>query len=103
MYFWNKFCGFLTIFFLSAFFSTAQKVSYVLPITANRPSPVTLSALTKNQKEILSEPRSLSIVNQSYYTQHMGFMCKKELALEKITRVPLRFRLGSLQQCNSLE
>ena len=38
-----------------------------------------------------------------YYTRHFGFFCQKELMIEKTTRIPLRFRLGSLDYCNSLE
>jgi len=37
------------------------------------------------------------------YTKRIGFFCKKELQFEKMTRLPLRFRLGDLSYCNYLE
>ena len=39
----------------------------------------------------------------SLYTQHFGFFCRKELQLEKAIKLPVRFRLGSLDYVNSLE
>ncbi len=37
------------------------------------------------------------------YTRQFGFFCRKELQFEKTTRIPLRFRLGSLAYSNALE
>jgi hypothetical protein len=48
-------------------------------------------------------PFRISGVGSDYYLSHLGFFCKKELEIEKITRLPLHFRLGSLEYCNQLE
>ncbi|MHA4809246.1 hypothetical protein ACX0G9_14135 [Flavitalea flava] len=44
-----------------------------------------------------------SVLGSDYYTRHFGFFCKGEWEFEKTTRIPLRFRLGSLEQCNQME
>ena len=110
MNYWNKICGFAAIFFLSAFFSTAQKVEnirYELSVFVSKPLPGDKFLLfsSKEDKALLElkTPASIKIINQNYYTQHFGFFCKKEMAIEKATKISLRFRLGSLQQCNYLE
>jgi hypothetical protein len=48
-------------------------------------------------------PVSYSLISPSFYTQHFGFFCKKELQMGKITKVPFKFRLGSVQQCDWME
>jgi hypothetical protein len=48
-------------------------------------------------------PVSCSVISADFYTQNFGFFCKKELQFEKATKIPLRFRLGSLQYNDYLE
>ena len=42
-------------------------------------------------------------VAPSYYASRLGFICRKELQLDKITPIALRFRLGSLDYVNWME
>ncbi|MEO7924815.1 MAG: hypothetical protein ABIR30_14120 [Chitinophagaceae bacterium] len=46
---------------------------------------------------------SLRPISPSVYIDQLGFVCKKEYQLEKISSVPFRFRLGSLDYVNWLE
>jgi len=46
---------------------------------------------------------SLKIIPASLYATSLGFFCKKELQLDKITSVPIRFRLGSMEYVSFME
>lgn len=48
-------------------------------------------------------PPRLNAVDGSYYATQMGFFCKEELSIQKTTRLPVFFRLGSLEYVNKLE
>ena len=38
-----------------------------------------------------------------FYAMHLGFFCKQEIKFEKATKIPFKFRLGSVQQCDWME
>jgi hypothetical protein len=42
-------------------------------------------------------------LSADYYQKNIGIFCKMEWSFEKYTRLPLRFRLGSLEYVNHLE
>lgn len=45
----------------------------------------------------------LKVLPQNFYSQHMGFFCKKEVQVQKYTRLPLFFRLGTREYVDMLE
>lgn len=58
------------------------------------------SSIVNNQTTIILKKQ---IIDPGFYQCNLGFFCKKEIQLEKITTVPFRFRLGSLDYVNKLE
>ena len=58
-----------------------------------------LHALHVSNTYTLSKP----ILRPDYYINTLGFFCKQEWKFEKITKVPFRFRLGSMVACDWLE
>ena len=88
---WNKICGFISFFLFFSIISFAQSKEKVVfkPVISSQ-----IKALPAF---------SMNIIPADYYTKNMGFFCKKELSLEKSTKIPLRLRLGSLNYCNYLE
>ncbi|HEY9363444.1 MAG TPA: hypothetical protein VIQ00_09300 [Chitinophagaceae bacterium] len=51
-----------------------------------------------NKLPVVTQP-----ISADFSMCKFGFFCRQELVIEKITKVPFRFRLGSLQQCNYYE
>ena len=45
----------------------------------------------------------LRVLAADYYSSNLPFFCKKELQIQKITKVPVKFRIGSLDEVDRLE
>ena len=56
--------------------------------------------LVKTDSLGLNKPLGIS---PRYYVNQLGFVCRKEWQFQKITGVPLRLRVGSLDYVNKLE
>ena len=49
------------------------------------------------------KPLSLRVLPQNFYTRTLSYTCTKEIQLQKLTRLPLYFRLGSKDHVDYLE
>jgi hypothetical protein len=99
---WNKICGFIVIFFLPVLFCAAQSAGIGIPGQKLNVAQSHFPGINNRDYYHVSYPSSFYIT-PDYAKEHFGFFCKKELLVEKYTKIPLRFRLGSVEQCNYLE
>lgn len=102
MTYWNKICGIGFFLFFFAINSEAQ----MRPVLAFTPPKFSAAGESKYKpnKNSLTNPHSfIKLLPGNYYTAHLGFFCKKELAVEKYLKVPFKFRLGSVAQSDYLE
>lgn len=109
MFFWNKICGLGFMFFLISISAGAQ-LSLQFSPTANIFSQTNKIVQADSSTRFSSTLPNLnsriaaeSIIPEDFSTCKYGFFCKKELVVEKAIKIPLRVRLGSLEQCNYYE
>ena len=79
---------------------TAEKKFLVLP----RSIFFTTSPQASLSPDTLSNGQLLAgVVQRDHYVKNLSFFCRQEWKWEKATRIPVRFRVGTLEQCNRLE
>lgn len=103
---WNKICGIILILLLFSVNISAQNHSTSLSLNYKTFFPKNNSFdfdSSSHNMSIASFSITPSAVSPNFSTCSYGFFCREELKFEKATHIPLRFRLGSLQQCNYYE
>ena len=93
----RKILNFCMVFVVSAAFAQNRDTLLLLKLTSN-PVKSTLFSLGSN-KTIKTNP----VLSSSFYASNLGFFCKQEIKFDKITTIPVRFRLGSIEEVNRLE
>ena len=48
-------------------------------------------------------PSIKQVIAPDFYVSNLGFFCKQEIKFEKATKIPFRFRLGSVEDCDRME
>lgn len=61
------------------------------------------SAIYFMQKPVTLVPALPLILPANFSTKNLPFFCDKEYRLEKATKIPFRFRLGSVEYCDKME
>ena len=67
------------------------------------PAPLKTSQLLIKNTPEKSKTIPSTFLSPGFYASQLGFFCKQEIKMDKITKVPFRFRLGSVAECNRLE
>lgn len=99
----KRICLFVNLYLIMVLSIKAQ--SKFIPESADlskyfKPS---FAPLTFQEKLDSLKQRPIKILPSDHYVRGLGFFCKKELQLEKATKIPFRFRLGSMEYTDQLE
>ncbi|MEP7079579.1 MAG: hypothetical protein ABI784_02570 [Ginsengibacter sp.] len=111
MFFWNKVCASLFFFFFISSTSFSQlSADNRLKDKAVFQKQLSFSTFTVPKRSIIKLNILLPTIlkpdlkiTPDQVSCKYGFFCKNEWKLEKTTRLPFRFRVGSLEQCDFYE
>ena len=77
-------------------------VCVVLMLFLN-PSQTGAQHLSVPKADSVGQWHGLQVLPQNFYNQHLGFFCRQEDLIQKKTKLPVYFRLGSKAYVDYLE
>ena len=82
----------------------AQTTLYKSPLQLNLQKSVNpLPVRFLFSKSLLDSLALKPFLSPGYYAAQLGFFCKQEIKLEKTVKIPIKFRLGTVEDCDRLE
>lgn len=86
---------------------TVNQIVYSQKPTVNYHSSTQLSSTINSPADSMKiglyERSPFNIPASNYYTNSLGFFCKKEIEIEKALKFPVKFRLGSVAYTDKME
>ena len=79
--------------------ASAFSQSLSTQLKGNIPAKKNLDS-TRNSNNYVSPSM---LISPTFYLSNLAFFCRQEIKFEKATKIPLKFRLGSVQQVDYLE
>jgi hypothetical protein len=90
----------LFLFFCMIFVGKVAFCQKIIYLTQNQPPVIPAKSHVFSLRHTVSSP---FIIPGDFSTRQLGFFCKNEIRFETATKIPLKFRLGSLPFCNWME
>ena len=63
------------------------------------PFPISFSSNFKS----FNLPDLKPFLSPNYYSTHLSFFCKEEIKMAKVAKMQIKFRLGSVEDCDRME
>ena len=97
-----KFLFFCMIFVMNGLLAQTYLQKTVPLSEFNIPlKPLVVSLSLNNQPFKL--PDSKPLLSPNYYSAHLSFFCKQEIKMEKVAKIQIKFRLGTVEECDRME
>ena len=70
---------------------------------AQNPEKIIFTHFTDSISKLSPSISPQMLVSPTFYSKNLAFFCRQEIKFEKVTKIPFKFRLGSVQQVDYLE